>query len=238
MAGPQPLPFVDDEGRAIRSDALPENKVYQDDGCEVAPKCLECPLSACRYDVPGGIRTLRNIDREAQLLADWRGDGGAEPLTVDELAEKYDVSRRTVFRIVQGAQRNPEGARSREYRPPTTSARPVAPPRLMPPEEERPMGMNDGEGVGDQLDYREFLAYRKASRGRGGKWVRALLEVKLEPMVPVKLPVKASANPSQDKNAIRKAATVIDLKHLDVIAMGEDLWVCVLSESDVEDGAT
>ena len=35
----------------VRSDTLPENTRYRDDGCDAALTCLECPLSLCKYDL-------------------------------------------------------------------------------------------------------------------------------------------------------------------------------------------
>ena len=84
----------------VRSDALPEFKLYTDDGCEVAPKCLECPLPKCRYDVRGGARTMLNEVRDAEI-ARLRGEGWSP----DDLAARYSVTRRTVFRILEQQRR-------------------------------------------------------------------------------------------------------------------------------------
>jgi hypothetical protein len=43
-----------ENGRRVRSDTLPEHLAYRDAGCELAPRCLRCPLERCRYDEPGG----------------------------------------------------------------------------------------------------------------------------------------------------------------------------------------
>lgn len=81
---------------AVRSDALPEHIEYRDEGCELFASCLGCPLPRCRYDEPGGARALLNRERDhhIRLLRD-RG------LSVDEIAERFTVSRRTVFRALQ-----------------------------------------------------------------------------------------------------------------------------------------
>ena len=44
--------------RVAETGRLPE-----DTGCEVAPKCLECPLPQCRYDDPGWFQRHRNDER-------------------------------------------------------------------------------------------------------------------------------------------------------------------------------
>ncbi|MFN8559648.1 MAG: helix-turn-helix domain-containing protein [Dehalococcoidia bacterium] len=74
------------------SDHLPEQLHYRDDGCEISPKCLECPLPACRYDMPP--KRAGALLREAELRRLL-----AEGLTADQAAERMGVSRRTVFRL-------------------------------------------------------------------------------------------------------------------------------------------
>ncbi|MBI4305573.1 MAG: hypothetical protein HY678_04565 [Chloroflexi bacterium] len=81
----------------VRSDTLPENSVYRDDGCDVSPTCLNCPLPVCKYDDPEFLRrTTRNARDEAILDARRR-----EQLSVVSLAERFGVSTRTVHRILQ-----------------------------------------------------------------------------------------------------------------------------------------
>ncbi len=86
------LPF-----RPLR-DALPEHLEWRDDGCEVSPHCLECPLTRCRYDEPGGLRGLLNESRNAEVL---RARAAGQP--VDEIAARFGISRRSIFRIVRHA---------------------------------------------------------------------------------------------------------------------------------------
>lgn len=83
--------------RQVRSDALPEYQEYRDEGCDLFASCLRCPLQRCRYDVPGGVRALLNRERDHQirLLRD------ASPITVDQIAARFRVSRRTVFRALE-----------------------------------------------------------------------------------------------------------------------------------------
>lgn len=86
--------------RRVRRDALPEEIRYRDDGCDIHPQCLTCPLPRCRYDEPGGLRGLLNAYRDQQIVA-LRGDGAP----VDQIAERYSLSRRTVFRILSTGSR-------------------------------------------------------------------------------------------------------------------------------------
>ena len=81
--------------RRVRRDALPEEIRYRDDGCDIHSQCLTCPLPRCRYDEPGGLRGMLNAYRDQQIVA-LRGDGAP----VDQIAERYRLSRRTVFRIL------------------------------------------------------------------------------------------------------------------------------------------
>ncbi len=89
--------------RRVRRDALPEEIRYRDDGCDIHPQCLTCPLPRCRYDEPGGLRGMLNAYRDQQIVA-LRGDGAP----VDQIAERYSLSRRTVFRILSTG--SPSGA--------------------------------------------------------------------------------------------------------------------------------
>jgi len=81
--------------RRVRADALPEESRYVDDGCDIHPHCLTCPLPRCRYDEPGGLRAVLNAHRNQQILA-LRQHG----LPVEAIARRFRLSRRTVFRIL------------------------------------------------------------------------------------------------------------------------------------------
>lgn len=80
----------------VREDALPEHTQYRDEGCEISPSCLRCPLPRCRYDEPGGIRSLLAEYRDREILR-LRAEGWS----VDDLARRFHVSRRSVFRILK-----------------------------------------------------------------------------------------------------------------------------------------
>lgn len=82
-------------------DRLPEQTRYRDEGCELHPTCLGCPLPQCRYDDPGGRQfgPRRHRDREVRRLHD-------QGLSVFEIAHRFGISVRTVYRIVR---REPHG---------------------------------------------------------------------------------------------------------------------------------
>ncbi len=77
----------------VQERQLPENATYRDDGCDLHPRCLTCPLPVCRYDIPGGKRAVLNLyrnERIARLRRDY---------TVPVVARLLNVSRRTVVRV-------------------------------------------------------------------------------------------------------------------------------------------
>ena len=82
-----------------RIDALPENTHYADCGCDLYPSCLRCPLPRCRYEEPGGAAAMLRSGRDAAIARLAREQG----LGVDALAERFGVSRRTIFRVLRAA---------------------------------------------------------------------------------------------------------------------------------------
>ena len=78
-------------------DLPPEYCHYQDNGCEFADSCLDCPFPECLYAQPGGKqRWLKKLrDREMVRLASTGGRG------VKELATMFRLSQRTVQRVLK-----------------------------------------------------------------------------------------------------------------------------------------
>lgn len=76
---------------------LPENYPYPDDGCELSPSCLRCPLPQCKYDDPGYSRRGQRRERDTLVMAALSNDG----LSVPQAATRFSLSPRTVFRIIQ-----------------------------------------------------------------------------------------------------------------------------------------
>jgi hypothetical protein len=81
---------------AVRSDTLPENMSFRDDGCDVSQSCLSCPLSVCKYDDPGWAVRESRRSRDSEILR-LRVEG----VPVSELAARFSVSTRTVHRVLQ-----------------------------------------------------------------------------------------------------------------------------------------
>lgn len=80
-----------------RSDALPENTDYADNGCDLYPSCLQCPLPRCRYEEAGGAAAMLRTGRDATILR----LASEKDLGVDGLAEMFGLSRRTIFRVLR-----------------------------------------------------------------------------------------------------------------------------------------
>jgi AraC-like DNA-binding protein len=87
----------------LELDLPPEYCHYQDNGCEFADSCLDCPFPDCLYDQPGGKqRWLKNLRDEAVLRL-----FNDQAKTVKELAGMFGVSRRTIQRILKQAREIP-----------------------------------------------------------------------------------------------------------------------------------
>lgn len=71
--------------------------IYTDTGCEASPSCLTCPLPVCKYDVPGGVRQARRLQADAERIAVMEREG----LMVAEAAERFGITERTMFRILE-----------------------------------------------------------------------------------------------------------------------------------------
>lgn len=99
MASAPPAVRTETDDRRTRQDALPEHFEYRDEGCDLFSSCLTCPLPRCRYDEPGGARTMMNRVRDEEIRR-LRYDAG---VAVDEISVRFRVSRRTVFRVLRGA---------------------------------------------------------------------------------------------------------------------------------------
>ena len=80
----------------VRSDTLPENTRYKDDGCDAAVTCLECPLSLCKYDDPGWLQRENRRTRDDEIFR-----LRSQQIPVAEISKRFGISTRTVHRVVQ-----------------------------------------------------------------------------------------------------------------------------------------
>ena len=79
------------------TDIVPEFIHYEDTGCEVSQACLNCPLPQCKYDDPAWFQRHQRLIKDLEVLTAMR----LENLTVEETAEHFSVTVRTIFRIMR-----------------------------------------------------------------------------------------------------------------------------------------
>ena len=81
--------------KLYQDDLPPEYCQYRDEGCDLAPACLECPLPTCIYDLPRG-KQKRRSELRSEGIATLRAQGRS----TREIAQAFGVSTRTVQRIL------------------------------------------------------------------------------------------------------------------------------------------
>lgn len=83
-------------------DLLPEHVRYRDQGCELFHSCLDCPLPRCRYDWPERRQVAKELRNEEILGLHREGE------TIKDLAGRYRVSTRTIYRIIRRSDERPD----------------------------------------------------------------------------------------------------------------------------------
>jgi len=78
-------------------DLPPEYCHYQDNGCELAASCLNCPLARCIYDEPGGRQRYMKRLRNKEIVRLFASEGK----DLKELAAIFGISQRTVQRALK-----------------------------------------------------------------------------------------------------------------------------------------
>ena len=68
---------------------------FEDDGCEVSPACLSCPLSKCKHDDPQWYRSLRKHYPEMLIYSEMQRDN----LSPSAAAFRCGMKVRTIARI-------------------------------------------------------------------------------------------------------------------------------------------
>ena len=82
---------------SVELDLLPEYCRYRDEGCEIAPACLDCPLPECIYEQRGGRQHWVKGQRDEEVARLFANEGKK----VEELALMFGVSQRTVQRVLK-----------------------------------------------------------------------------------------------------------------------------------------
>ena len=74
---------------------------YSDNGCEVALTCLECPLSRCKFDDMAWFISYRRLARDFRIASAVHSEG----LSISEAAQRFSVTTRTIFRVLNRCRR-------------------------------------------------------------------------------------------------------------------------------------
>jgi DNA invertase Pin-like site-specific DNA recombinase len=73
-----------------------DSYVFVDDGCELYPKCLECPLPRCVFEKKGGLRQ-RLKELRAIAIMEMVKEGSSK----EEIADYFNLSVRSVERTIK-----------------------------------------------------------------------------------------------------------------------------------------
>jgi hypothetical protein len=76
-------------------DIIPDDFNWKDNGCEIHPSCLNCPLERCMEEEPRGRQRLRMLAR-SRHMQELRVQGRSIP----EISRIFQVSQRTVQRAL------------------------------------------------------------------------------------------------------------------------------------------
>ncbi len=73
--------------------------LYEDTGCDISSSCFTCPLSMCKYDSPAEYRRYKRGIHDTAVMTRVQQDG----LTIRETAVEFQLTERTIYRILAGA---------------------------------------------------------------------------------------------------------------------------------------
>jgi hypothetical protein len=93
-----------EKGETDELDLLPEFCQYRDEGCKLSPSCLECPFPSCVEDrFWGRQKQVKNLRaREIVRLHT------VEKMSVRQLSQKFNITRRTVLRVIASGRKQNE----------------------------------------------------------------------------------------------------------------------------------
>lgn len=89
------LETSDESDELPEEDPPPEYCSYPDEGCELAPACLDCHLPLCVHDNPALMRRYLRDERDREM-AEKRRAG----VFVTDLARQYGMSRGAASRAI------------------------------------------------------------------------------------------------------------------------------------------
>jgi hypothetical protein len=82
------------------SDFLPEFCHYKDEGCDLAPSCLDCALPECKEDRLISTK-LTQKRRDAEIIKLHLN----EKKSFQELASQFHLTRRRIIKIIVGCRK-------------------------------------------------------------------------------------------------------------------------------------
>jgi hypothetical protein len=85
------------EDLELAADRLPDYFDYRDQGCDLSPYCLKCPLPRCRYDAQVQGKRSARMQRDKEIFRQHTAAGRSAA----ELATEFDLSKRTIQRIIR-----------------------------------------------------------------------------------------------------------------------------------------
>jgi hypothetical protein len=94
---PEDIPTSPDEP----VDLLPEYCEYKDEGCSLAPSCLNCPFPQCVLDLSRGEKKQAVNLRKAAIVRLLT----LENKTLKDIADRLKVSQRTIIRDLKDSSR-------------------------------------------------------------------------------------------------------------------------------------
>ena len=98
------LELENEKSSQMQEDLLPEYCHYQDEGCEYAKSCLDCPFLKCLYDEPRGKQRWLKVLREKEINRLYKTGRN-----IKEIAAIFGVSARTVKRALNNYQDGKRG---------------------------------------------------------------------------------------------------------------------------------
>ena len=70
---------------------------FEDTGCNESISCLSCPLPQCKHDDPAWYSRYKRLRSDLRVVAAMQ----SENLSMDETAERFSMTVRTIFRIMR-----------------------------------------------------------------------------------------------------------------------------------------
>ena len=101
--------LIDHNLKKVRSDTLPENTNYQDNGCDISQSCLNCHLTLCKYDDDKFSVGKNKLNRDKEIYKI-----NSEGKSITDLSKKYNLSIRTIQRSIKIGDNNKKNGEKTE----------------------------------------------------------------------------------------------------------------------------